>query len=212
MIPASTPRDGHLPEGFFYIDEWIADCLTDAKYAGADNFIGRSIAGYEQPLVIVSRPVRDGLIAAADLLHPQGLRLLLFDSYRPQRAVDDFCRWGEQAQDQRRKALHYPAVDKARMFEEGYIARRSSHTRGCAVDLTLADRDGRPLDMGTRFDFMDPRSWPDSPDVTPAQRENRMRLRGAMLACGFLPYEREWWHFAVSPEPFPDTYFDFPVR
>ena len=212
MTPDRTPRDGHLPEGFFYIDEWIDDCLTDAKYAEEDNFIGRPIAGYERALVIVSRPVRDGLIAAADRLRPQGLRLLLFDSYRPQRAVDDFCRWGAQAQDQRRKALHYPAVDKARMFEEGYIARRSSHTRGCAVDLTLADRDGRPLDMGTRFDFMDPRSWPDSPDVTPAQRENRMRLRGAMLACGFLPYEREWWHFAVSPEPFPDTYFDFPVR
>ena len=126
--------------------------------------------------------------------------------------MDDFCRWGADLADQRRKALHYPAVEKARMFEEGYIARRSSHTRGSAVDLTLADADGQPLDMGTRFDFMDPRSWPDSRDVSAAQRENRMRLRDAMLACGFLPYEREWWHFSVSPEPYPDTYFDFPVR
>ena len=98
------------------------------------------------------------------------------------------------------------------MFEEGYIARRSSHTRGSAVDLTLADADGQPLDMGTRFDFMDPRSWPDSRDISPAQHENRMRLRGAMLACGFVPYEREWWHFSVDPEPYPQTYFDFPVR
>ena len=214
MNPQSprVPRDGALPEGFFYADEWIGDCLTDAKYAGADNFMGRPADGYERALVVVSRPVRDGLIAAASLLRPQGLRLLLFDSYRPQRAVDDFCRWGADLSDQKRKAQHYPRIDKARMFTDGYIARRSSHTRGSAVDLTLADADAVPLDMGTCFDFMDPRSWPDSPDVSPAQRENRMRLRSVMLACGFVPYECEWWHFSVSPEPYPDTYFDFPIR
>ena len=212
MSTAGVPKARMLPEGFVYLDEWIEDCIIDAKYAGTDNFMGRPADGYVQPLVVASVEAARALVRAADALRGQGWLIKVFDAYRPQRAVDDFCRWGADLADQRRKALHYPAVEKARMFEEGYIARRSSHTRGSAVDLTLADADGQPLDMGTRFDFMDPRSWPDSRDISPAQHENRMRLRGAMLACGFVPYEREWWHFSVDPEPYPQTYFDFPVR
>ena len=213
MTRPLPPRDGHLPEGFYYIDEWIGDCLLDAKYAGSDNFMGRPSTGYERALVVVSRPVRDGLIRAAELARAQGLCLLLFDSYRPQRAVDDFCRWGADMGDQQRKAIHYPNIEKARMFTDRYIARRSSHTRGSAVDLTLADAaTGQALDMGTCFDYMDTQSWPGSPDVTPEQRQNRMRLREFMCASGFVPYEREWWHFSVSPEPYPGEYFDFPIR
>ena len=115
--------------------------------------------------------------------------------------------------DQRRKPIQYPNVEKAKMFDEGYIARRSGHTRGKAVDLTIVDmKTHQDVDMGSIFDYMDERSWPDCPDVTPEQHKNRYILREAMLASGFTPYECEWWHFNISPEPYPDTYFDFPIR
>lgn len=213
LSTACVPKARELPDGFVYIDEWIEDCVIDAKYAGTDNFMGRPAAGYERPLVVTSRPVAEALVRAADLLRAQGCLLKLFDAYRPQRAVDDFCRWGDDLSDHRRKPVHYPNVEKQRMFEEGYIARRSSHTRGCAVDLTLVDAHTcQELDMGSIFDFMDPRSWPACPDISPEQRRRRELLRDAMCACGFSPYECEWWHFSVRPEPYPDTYFDFPIR
>ena len=208
-----VPKARELPEGFVYIDELIEDCIIDAKYAGSDNFMGCPVDGYEQPLVVMSKEAAEGCVRVADLLRKQGYILKFFDSYRPQRAVDHFCRWGEDLEDRRRKPIHYPNVSKATMFEEGYIARKSGHTRACAVDLTLVDaKTHQELDMGSGFDFMDPRSWPDSDQVTEQQRENRYILRDAMLACGFAPYECEWWHFTVDPEPYPDTYFDFPVR
>lgn len=208
-----VPKARELPEGFVYIDEWIEDCIIDAKYAGTDNFMGRPADGYEQPLVVAAKAVAEGCVKAADALREQGYVLKFFDAYRPQRAVDDFCRWSEVDEDQRRKPIQYPNVEKKRMFEEGYIARRSGHTRGKAVDLTLVDvKTQQELDMGSIFDFMDPRSWPDCPDVTPEQRKNRYILRDAMIAAGFQPYECEWWHFSINPEPYPNTYFDFPIK
>ncbi|MBQ7491155.1 MAG: M15 family metallopeptidase [Clostridia bacterium] len=210
---ACVPKARELPKGFVYIDELIEDCIIDAKYAGTDNFMGRPADGYEQPLVIMTKEVAAGCVKAAELLRKQGYVLKIFDAYRPQRAVDDFCRWGEDTCDIRRKPIQYPNVEKKDMFDQGYIARRSGHTRGKAVDLTLVDRKTRQeLDMGSCFDFMDPRSWPDSDEVTSAQRRNRCILRDAMLAAGFVPYECEWWHFSVDPEPYPDTYFNFPIR
>ncbi len=211
---AGVPKARELPEGFVYLDEWIEDCIIDAKYAGTDNFIGRVIDGYEQPLVVASREVAAGCVRAADLLRARGYVLKVFDAYRPQRAVDHFIRWGEeQGADLRRKPIHYPMIDKPDMFLEGYIARKSSHTRGGAVDLTLVDlRTHQEVDMGAIFDYMDKRSWPESDEVTPAQKQNRMLLRDAMLEAGFLPLENEFWHFIINPEPYPDTYFDFPIR
>jgi D-alanyl-D-alanine dipeptidase len=202
-----------LPDGFVYLDEWIEDSIIDAKYAGCDNFMGRPAVGYEKPLVVASRQVAEGCVAAADILRERGYLLKFFDSYRPQRAVNDFCRWGEDVSDQRRKSIHYPNIDKAAVFIDGYVAHRSTHTRGCAVDLTLVEREsGREVDMGTIFDFMDPASWPDSAAVTQRQHQNRYLLREVMLSCGFAPMVNEWWHFSVDPEPYPDTYFDFPIR
>ena len=213
MSTAGVPKARRLPEGFVYLDEWIEDCIIDAKYAGTDNFMGRPADGYAQPLVVASVEVARGLVRAADALRAQGWLLKVFDAYRPQRAVDDFCRWGEDAQAQRRKPLQFPRIDKAQMFEQGYIARRSSHSRGCAVDLTLVSAQTfQEADMGTCFDFMDAMSWPDSEAVAPAQRQNRLILREAMVGSGFEPYRCEWWHFSVRPEPHPDTYFDFEVR
>ena len=210
---ACVPKARELPEGFVYLDELIEDCIIDAKYAGTDNFMGRPADGYERPLVVASREVAEGCVKAAEILRRQGYLLKVFDAYRPQRAVDDFCRWGDDIADQRRKPIHYPNIEKHRMFDEGYIARKSTHTRGCSVDLTIVDRKThQEVDMGAIFDYMDPRSWPDSPEVTEAQRKNRYILRDAMLACGFEPLENEFWHFIITPEPYPDTYFDFPIR
>lgn len=208
-----VPKARELPEGFVYLDEWIEDCIIDAKYAGTDNFMGRPAAGYEQPLVVASRQVAEGCVKAAEILCRQGYVLKVFDAFRPQRAVDDFCRWGEDGEDQRRKPIQYPDIEKLKMFDEGYIARKSTHTRGCSVDLTIVDMaTHQEVDMGTIFDFMAPASWPDSKEVTERQQANRRILRDAMVASGFEPYEFEWWHFAIAPEPYPDTYFDFPIK
>ncbi len=210
---AGVPKARELPEGFVYIDELIEDCIIDAKYAGTDNFIGCPIDGYEQPLVVASKEVAEASVKAADILRRQGYVMKIFDSYRPQRAVDHFCRWGEDLNDIRRKPLHYPDIDKSRMFEDGYIAVRSTHTRGCAIDLSLVYMDNhQDVDMGSRFDFMGPLSWPMSDDVTPEQKKNRMILREAMTAAGFQPLDVEYWHFSIDPEPYPDTYFDFPIK
>lgn len=208
-----VPKARELQEGFVYIDELIEDCIIDAKYFGTDNFMGRPAAGYEQNLVVMSREAAAGCVQAAEIFRKRGYVMKFYDAYRPQQAVDDFCAWGEVVEDQRRKPIQYPNVEKARMFDEGYIARHSGHTRGSAVDLTLVDgTTHQEVDMGSIFDFMDPRSWPDSPAVTPAQHANRMLLRDVMLQCGFEPYECEWWHFKVKNEPYPKTYFNFPIR
>ena len=175
-----------LPDGFVYIDDVIEDCIVDAKYAGTDNFMGRPAAGYDAPLVVVTREAARGLAQAAQILRQKGYVLKLFDGYRPQRAVDDFVRWGGDALDTRRKPVHYPRVDKAAMFELGYIAARSGHTRGSAVDLTLVDKATmQELDMGSIFDFMDERSHHGAPGLTPRQEENRRLLHDVMCACGF---------------------------
>jgi len=209
---ACVPKKNELPEGFVYLDEWIEDCIIDAKYAGTDNFMGRAAAGYGQPLVVASREVAEGCVKAAGLLRQKGYLLKVFDSFRPKRAVEDFCRWGEDVSDQRRKPIHYPYIDKAKMFDDGYIVRQSAHSRGCAVDLTLVDRKTyQELDMGAIFDFMDPRSSPGCTEITSQQYQNRMLLREAMVASGFEPYAAEYWHFSIVPEPYPDTYFDFPI-
>lgn len=208
-----VPKARQLPEGFVYIDELIEDCIIDAKYAGTDNFMGRPADGYEQPLVVMTKEAAEKCIKAADLLRQQGYLIKFYDSYRPQRAVDDFCRWGDDEKDQRRKPIQYPNVEKIKMFDEGYIARKSGHTRGRAVDLTLVDsKTHQELDMGSIFDFMDERSWPSCKDVTPEQYKNRCILRDAMIAVGFKPIMSEWWHFNLDPEPYPDTYFDFPIK
>lgn len=209
---AKIPKAG-LPDGFVYIDELIEDCIIDAKYAGTDNFMGRAAAGYEQPLVVMCTELAERCIQAANALRKQGYLIKFFDAYRPQSAVDDFCRWGEDIHDIRRKAIQYPNLEKADMFTEGYIARRSGHTRAKAVDLTLVDMaTHQELDMGTIFDYMDPRSNHGAAGLTPAQEANRELLRRAMLDVGLSDYVGEWWHYNLNPEPYPDTYFNFPIR
>jgi D-alanyl-D-alanine dipeptidase len=201
---------------FVPLDSGDPTIAVDVRYADADNFVGAPIEGYDTPTCLLTLPAARALQAAQRELAGRGLGLLVFDCYRPQRAVDHFARWAADLSDQRTKARHYPRVDKAMLFEGGYIAARSSHSRGSAVDLTLARRgeDGRPtpLDMGTPFDFFDPRSHGDAAGITPAQQSNRRMLRDVMERNGFEHYPQEWWHFTLRAERYSSTYFDVPVR
>lgn len=207
-----VPKKG-LPEGFVYVDEIIEDSIIDAKYYGTDNFMGRRADGYNAPLVVIPVEMAEPLKKAADIFRQHGCLMKFYDAYRPQRAVDDFVRWGAVKEDDRRKPVQYPNVEKAQMFELGYIDSRSGHTRGRSVDLTLVDKATmQELDMGSIFDFMDERSHHGAPGLTRQQEENRELLRSVMLSCGFGFYQCEWWHYNLIPEPHPDTYFDFPIE
>jgi len=203
-----------LPDGFVYLDVAIPDLVIDLRYAAAGNFVGRRIDGYRHAHAILSAPAAAALADVQAALRPFGLGVKVFDAYRPQQAVDHFVRWGQDLDDQRTKPDYYPDVAKQDLFTEGYIARRSGHSRGSTLDVTLVDTSGegavRELDMGSGFDFFGPVSWPDSRAVTPQQRANRALLQLVMSAHGFVPYAQEWWHFTLSGEPYPDTYFDFP--
>lgn len=202
-----------LPAGFAYIEDVIGDCIVDAKYAGTDNFMGRPAVGYEAPLVVASCEAAEACARAADLLRAQGYLLKVFDGFRPRRAVEDFARWAASPDEERRKPIQYPNVDKRDMFALGYIAEKSGHSRGSSIDLTLVDmHTHQELDMGSIFDYMDPRSHHGAAGLTDAQERNRAILRDAMCACGFVLYQEEWWHYNLKVEPYPDTYFDFPIR
>ena len=204
--------DLHMPDGFVSVSEVIPDVLLDVRYYSTYNFVGERVDGYEAPVVLLTKEAAEALSLVNADMRRKGLRLVLYDGYRPQRAVDHFVRWAESA-DESMRAAFYPDVEKRDLFERGFIARRSGHSRGSTIDLTLLDeKGGTPLDMGGPFDFFGERSHPDSPAVTPVQHENRMLLREAMLAHGFKPLSTEWWHFTLKDEPYPDTYFDFPVR
>ncbi len=190
----------------------VPGLIVDMRYAGAHNFVGRPIDGYEAPRCLLTRAAASALAAVARDLAPRGLVLKVFDCYRPTRAVADFERWARDLTALAGKVEFYPDVDKRTLFRDGYIASRSGHSRGSTVDLTLARADGRELDMGTPFDFFSPRSSPADAGVGPPARANRALLAASMRRRGFRPYHKEWWHFTLAREPFPDSYFDFPVR
>lgn len=190
----------------------VSGLIVDARYAGAHNFVGRPIDGYEAPRCFLTKPAAEALAQVARDLAAQGLVLKVFDCYRPARAVANFVRWAHNLNDTVGKREFYPEMDKRLLFRDGYISSRSGHSRGSTVDLTLARADGSELEMGTPFDFFSPRSWPGSSSVSPEAKENRALFAAAMRRRGFRPYPREWWHFTLAHEPFPNTYFDFPVK
>jgi D-alanyl-D-alanine dipeptidase len=191
----------------------VPGLVVDMRYAGTHNFVGRRIDGYERPRCLLTGAAAAALAAVARDLAPRGIVLKIFDCYRPTRAVANFVRWARDLGDSAGKAEFYPQVDKRTLFRDGYISPLSGHSRGSTIDLTLARADdGRELDMGTPFDFFSPKSWPADPNVSAEARANRVLLAGAMRQHGFRPYAREWWHFTLRHEPFPDTYFDFPIR
>ena len=212
--PVAIAAD-RLPDGFEYIRDVIPNIIEDIRYFGKDNFVGNQIDGYQQPKAILSRQATLALKAAQADLNQFGLGLKIFDSYRPQQAVDQFVRWAKDLTDVKNKAEYYPLVDKQHLFRDGYIAARSSHTRGSTVDLTivsLTEPDQPELDMGSPWDFFGPISWPSSMEPTKKQRANRMLLQMIMKKHGFRSLSTEWWHFTFNDEPFPETYFNFPVK
>jgi zinc D-Ala-D-Ala dipeptidase len=200
------------PAAFVDAASVVPGLVVEARYAGSHNFVGRPIDGYEAPRCLLTRPAAEALAQVARDLAPRGLVIKAFDCYRPARAVANFVRWASDLGDAAGKMEFYPDVDKRMLFQDGYISSRSGHSRGSTIDLTLAYADGRELDMGTPFDFFSPKSWPSDASIGRAAMASRSELAGAMRRRGFRSYDREWWHFTLSHEPFPDTYFDFPVK
>ncbi|HPU02053.1 MAG: M15 family metallopeptidase [Firmicutes bacterium] len=202
-----------LPEGFVYVHEVIDTVQLDIRYYGENNFVGTRIDGYERPVAILSEEAAAALKVAADILEEQGYYIKIFDAYRPQMAVDHFIRWAQDLDDVKMKEQFYPDVDKSKLFELGYIAEKSGHSRGSTVDLTLVDKHtGEELDMGGGFDFFGEISHHGTDLITEEQERNRNILREAMVAAGFKPYPEEWWHYTLENEPYPDTYFNFKVK
>ena len=209
---AQTKKD-QRPDSFVDAAAAAPGLLVDARYATAHNFVGVLIEGYEKPICYLTKPAAAALALVVRDLEPRGLTLKVYDCYRPERAVAHFIRWAQNLRDQKMKSEFYPNVDKSTLFRDGYIAARSGHSRGSTMDLTIASTaDGKDIDMGTPFDFFSPRSWPSDKRVGAEAQNNRVTLALAMRKRGFIPYDKEWWHFTLRAEPYPQTYFDFPVR
>jgi D-alanyl-D-alanine dipeptidase len=205
-----------LPVGFVYVDSIIPTIKVELRYYTIHNFVGKRIDGYINPRCILAAEAATALKEVQDELKPFGLGLKIYDAYRPQQGVDHFIRWAKDLGDTLMKQQFYPNVQKKNLFKEDYIASKSGHSRGSTADLTIISIDNQnpnqELDMGTGFDFFGEESWPEYPDLTPNQRANRMLLRLVMEKHGFKPYPKEWWHFTLKDEPFPDTYFNFPIK
>ncbi len=233
---AERGTPGAAPAAFVALDEIDPTILHDIRYTTQHNFVGRRIHAYRDPICVLTRPAAEALAQAQAVVRDLGYSLKVYDCYRPQTAVDDFVRWAERLEDDRMKAEFYPDVDKARLFDDGYIASRSGHSRGSTVDLTLVQlpaatqprwrpsaglvpcfapyRDRFPdstVDMGTGYDCFDTLSNTLDPRVRGEARTNRLLLKNALESAGFVNYAQEWWHYTLDDEPFPDTYFDFPV-
>lgn len=203
----------NLPKGFSYLSDVDSTIQKELRYITSNNFIGKPIDGYEKDVLIVTTKAAEALQKVQTKLKPFGLSLKVYDAYRPQRAVDHFVRWAKVLNDTLMKQQYYPDVAKKDLFKLDYIASKSGHTRGSTVDLTIIDlKTGTELDMGSAFDFFGKPSHPSYPNLTQKQRANRLLLRNLMLEAGFKPYEQEWWHFTLKNEPFPETYFNFPIK
>ena len=200
------------PSGFVLLADYVPSIVQEIRYYSTYNFIGDKIDGYEQPCAIITKEAARALKTVSNELNVQGYRMKVFDCYRPACAVKHFVMWGIEDTDVRMKEYFYPDLVKQELFSKGYVASKSSHSRGSTIDLTLLDmKTGMEVDMGSPFDFFGEISHPDYRGITEEQYENRMCLRKAMVRNGFQPYECEWWHFILKNEPYPDTYFAFPV-
>jgi D-alanyl-D-alanine dipeptidase len=209
--------DSHcLPDGFVYVETVIPNIKAELRYSTSDNFIGCPIDGYLKPRCILTKEAAAALKNAQEELNTFGLGLKIYDAYRPQRAVDHFVRWATDLQDTKMKDSYYPNLEKRNLFHDGYIAKKSSHSRGSTVDLTIISVEeseaNTDIDMGTTFDLFDTRSWPNDLSISASQRAHRLLLQMIMKKHGFESYPKEWWHFTFKNEPYPDTYFDFPIE
>ena len=200
------------PSRFVLLSEYVPHMVQEIRYFSTYNFIGERIDGYEEPCAILTVEAARALKAVSNELFVLGYRIKVFDAYRPACAVKQFVLWGIEDTDVRMKPYFYPELNKQDLFAEGYIAKLSSHSRGSTVDLTLLDmKTGKEVDMGSPFDLFNEKSHPDYTGITDEQYENRMLLQHVMVRNGFVPIDCEWWHFTLKDEPYPDTYFEFPV-
>lgn len=230
----AMPING-LPEDFVYLKDIDESIIESPRYVGKNNFLGRTVPGYYIPKLILTRPAAQALKKVQTELRAQGYSLVVYDTYRPQRAVDAFMAWSKDALDQAGKAFYYPTINKLDAFKLGYIAEKSGHTRGSTADLTIIKLGKKPhaivfskkkllngeevpflddgtIDMGTSFDLFHEASHHDSLLVSENATKMRNFLRSVMVKHGFEPIKEEWWHYTLVNEPFPDTYFDFVVK
>jgi len=202
-----------LPDGFVYVKSVIPVLDVELRYYSTNNFVGDTIDGYKANELILTRATAKKLKLVQDELQKQNLCLKVYDGYRPQRAVNHFMRWARVFNDTINKSQFYPDVAKRNLFKEEYIATRSGHSRGSTLDLTISyGETGEPIDMGSPYDFFGQQSWVDYDNITEQQKANRQLLQTVMLKHNFRNYPKEWWHFTLRWEPFPETYFDFEIE
>ena len=212
-IEKDTTKYSDDSSNFVVLSEAVPDVILEIRYYSTYNFVGERIDGYEQPIALITKPAAVALKKVSDELVSKGYRLKIFDAYRPQKAVTHFMNWALDANDTRMKEYFYPELEKKVLFPLGYIAEHSGHSRGSTVDLTLFDMKlEKEVDMGGTFDYFGKLSHPDFTGITATQFSNRMLLRKVMTKHGFKPLAEEWWHFTLKNEPYPDTYFTFPVN
>lgn len=213
MVMLSPMRAQQTPDGFARIDSVVPDLTIELRYASTANFTGSVVRGYNPAKRVLTLGTLYALKKVQDSLRTRGLGLKLFDGYRPQRAVNFFVEWAERTTDTTMKAAYYPTIPKDQLFEQGYIAKRSGHSRGSTVDLTViyteGIRKGEELDMGSPYDFFGPESATFNNALSEEQKTNRRLLYEVMSHFGFKNYAQEWWHYTLTNEPYPDTYFDF---
>lgn len=203
----------NLPEGFSYVKDIAPTIQQELRYCNHNNFVGVPINGYEEDVLITSTKTANALKKVQDELLKQGFSLKIYDAYRPQTAVNHFVKWARVISDTLMKKQYYPKINKRHLFKLGYIASKSGHSRGSSVDLTIVDRTtGLELDMGSPYDFFGKQSHITFENISQKQKDNRRLLQQVMKKHGFRPYPNEWWHFTLRNEPFPKTYFDFPIK
>lgn len=234
MLPLSVHA---LPKGFVYLEDVAPEIIQEMRYATYHNFVGRPIAGYQADTCILTQSAARALLRAQKAANARGYTLKVYDCYRPVRAVLDFVDWSQKENEQSMKAEFYPDTNKEDFFKLGYVARKSGHSRGSTVDLTLVKLPAKEqaiyhrgdkltacyapegtrfgdnsIDMGTGFDCFDKRAYPSSRMISKAAYQNRKVLRSIMKTAGFRPYKKEWWHFTLRHEPYPQSYFNFPAK
>ncbi|HGJ5877462.1 MAG TPA: M15 family metallopeptidase [Arsenophonus sp.] len=205
-----------MPSDFVNVQNEIPEIKTDIRYFNGNNFIGRRINGYNEPVCLMTKLATESLKKVVHVLYPLGLTLKVYDCYRPQRAVNDFISWSQEFHNQSMKTVFYPNVEKSKLFKEGYIAKKSAHSRGSTVDLAIEPINqyspSKVINFGTPFDFFDQKSSFLCQNLSVQARTNRLLLNLLMTSAGFKGYDKEWWHFTLINEPYPNTYFDFPVN
>ncbi|MBQ0768515.1 MAG: M15 family metallopeptidase [Bizionia sp.] len=208
-----TTAFAQLPDGFVYVKNSIPDIKVELRYCYDNNFVGENVDGYIENVAILTEEAAIALQKVQVELRKQNLSLKIYDSYRPQRAVNHFVRWAKAVNDTIMKSQYYPEVHKRNLFSAGYIASKSRHSSGSTLDITIVDtKTGEELDMGSPFDFFGKESWVANTNLTKKQLENRNLLQGLMTSNGFRNYPKEWWHFTLRNEPYRNQYFDFVVE